>query len=309
MKTIRWATILAAVVMVAGLAAGQLSAQTGKSGLTNDEELKLMALNGLREAEPAVAVPQIEKLLASDASVNLKKRALAILGDQDSPAAREALGRIARGQSNPALQGEAIRQLGNSGRPDALTILGEIYAASTNTEIKKSILRAFANADDKKRVLSVVKTEKDPALRAEAVRQLGNMDAVTELMDLYRTETSDEVKMQLLRSLSNCGATDSLGQILQTESSADLRQRVARELGNSHGAPASAILSAQYDKEKDAAVRKEILRAFSNQDNPKTLIAMARKETDPELKMYAVRLLSNMNSKEATDYLMEILNK
>jgi HEAT repeat protein len=309
MRMMRWLAVMGAMLMMTGFTAGNVAAQFGKSPLTNDEELKLMALNGLREAEPAVAVPQIEKLLASDASMNLKKRALAILGDQDSPAAHEALGRVARGQSNPALQAEAIRQLGNSGRPDALTFLGEIYAASTNTEIKKSILRSYANADDKKRVLSVAKTEKDAALRMEAVRQLGNMDAVTELMDLYRTETSSEVKTQLLRSLSNCGATDSLGQILQTETSADLRQRIARELGNSNSAPASAILSTQYEKEKDAAVRKEILRAFSNQDNPKTLIALARKETDPDLRMYAVRLLSNMNSKEATDYLMEILNK
>jgi hypothetical protein len=37
------------------------------------------------------------------------------------------------------------------------------------------------------------------------------------------------------------------------------------------------------------------------------LIDVARKEPDLELKREAVRLLSSMKSKEATDYLMELL--
>jgi HEAT repeat protein len=69
------------------------------------------------------------------------------------------------------------------------------------------------------------------------------------------------------------------------------------------------VLSAQYDKEKNSSVRQGILRSFANQDNAKALIAVARKETDTELRKFAVQQLSNMDSKEATAYLMEILNK
>jgi HEAT repeat protein len=217
--------------------------------------------------------------------------------------------KIARGQSNPSLQIEAIRQLGNSDRADAMAALADIYGSSTSAEVKKYVLRSFANADDKDRVLNVAKNEKDPALRGEAVRQLGNMDARDALMTLYGTETSIEVKGQILRGLENCDAVDQLGQILQNESSGVLRQAAVRSLGNADAGRASAILSAQYDKEKDTAVRQGILRAFANQDNAKALIAVARKETDAELKKCAVRQLSNMDSKEATDYLMEILNK
>jgi HEAT repeat protein len=299
------------LIAVALILAGALgtTAQTKPATGSPDEDMKLMALNGLREAEPSVAVPQIEKVLASDASLNLKRRALGILGDIDSPAAREALGRIARGQSNPTLQGEAIRRLGDSGRSEAIGTLAEIYSSTASGEIKRAILRAFANADDKARVVNVAKNEKDPVLRVEAVRQLGNMEARDELVQLYGPETSIEVKGQILRALGNCDAADQLGQLLQSETSAELRQAAVRALGNVDAAHASTILAAQYDKEKDAAVRQGILRAFANQDNVKALIAVARKETDPELRKYAVRQLSNMDSKEATDYLMEILNK
>ena len=39
------------------------------------------------------------------------------------------------------------------------------------------------------------------------------------------------------------------------------------------------------------------------------MVAIARSEKDPELKKTAVSKLSLMNSKEGTDYLMELLQK
>jgi HEAT repeat protein len=305
MKTKR--LLFASAVILAG--AMGISAQTTPAANNGDDDMKLIVLNSLRDTSPSVALPQIEKLLASDASLNVKRRALGILADMDTPAARESLGRIARGQSNPTLQTDAIRRLGDSGRADAIASLADIYGSTTNVEVKKSILRAFTNADDSKRLLGVAKNEKDPALRGEAVRQLGNLDARDSLMELYGTETSIEVESQILRGLSNSGAVDGLERILQTETSSPLRQSAIRELGNADTARTSAILSAQYDKEKDPVVRQAILRAFANRDDAKSLIAIARRETNPDLKLYAVRQLSNMDSKEAIEYLMEILNK
>ncbi len=305
MKTMR---LLIAGLLIATGALG-VTAQTKPATTNNDDDVKLTALYGLRDTNPAVALPLIEKFLVSDASLTSKKRALGILEDMDSVAAREMMGRIARGQLNPALQDDAIRKIGDSGKPDAIEVLTEIYTSSANIEVKKSILRAFANADDKKHLFELAKNEKDPVLRAEAVRQLGNMDARESLSQLYGTETSVEVKAQILRALGNCDAAEQLGQILQNESSSDLRLAAVRALGNVDTERASTVLSVQYEKEKNSAVRQGILRAFANQDNAKALIAVARKETDMELRKFAVQQLSNMDSKEATAYLLEILNK
>ncbi|HEY4838436.1 MAG TPA: hypothetical protein VIH72_07520, partial [Candidatus Acidoferrales bacterium] len=102
MKTKRF--LIAGLLIVTG--AYGVSAQT-KSAASSDDDTKIIVLNGLADTDPSVAVPQIEKLLASNASFSLKKRALSILGDMDSSAARAMLGKIARGQSNPDLQAEA----------------------------------------------------------------------------------------------------------------------------------------------------------------------------------------------------------
>ena len=58
-----------------------------------------------------------------------------------------------------------------------------------------------------------------------------------------------------------------------------------------------------------AATLTIFVNALFLQQDPKPLIELARKETDPGLKKDIVSRLSMMKSKEATDYMMEILNK
>ena len=50
-----------------------------------------------------------------------------------------------------------------------------------------------------------------------------------------------------------------------------------------------------------------MLHAFFVQGNAAALVEIARHEQDPGRKKDAVQMLSLMNSKEATDYMMELL--
>jgi hypothetical protein len=52
-----------------------------------------------------------------------------------------------------------------------------------------------------------------------------------------------------------------------------------------------------------------VLNAYFIGGNANGLIAVARSEKDPVLKREAVQKLSLMGSKEANDYLMELLQK
>ena len=56
-------------------------------------------------------------------------------------------------------------------------------------------------------------------------------------------------------------------------------------------------------------MKEEVLNAYFISGNARALIAAAKAEKDPELKKRAVEKLSLMNSKEGSDYLMELLNK
>jgi HEAT repeat protein len=165
-------------------------------------------------------------------------------------------------------------------------------------------------AGDKERLLSAAQSEKDASVRIEAIRLLGAMGSRDSLVQLYKSESSDDGKIQILRGLMTSDSRSAISEIAMTEASAEVRKAAIRDMGAmGRGSSSGPELVALYGKEKDATVRKEILRALFVQEDAKDLVDVARKETDSDLKVYAVRQLSLMRSKEAQDYLMEILNK
>jgi hypothetical protein len=56
-------------------------------------------------------------------------------------------------------------------------------------------------------------------------------------------------------------------------------------------------------------VKGRVIDALFIQGDAKTLVDMARKETDVEMRKRIVERLSRMKAKEATDYMLEIINK
>ncbi len=65
-----------------------------------------------------------------------------------------------------------------------------------------------------------------------------------------------------------------------------------------------------YASETDKNVKEQIIRSLGSQGAGKQLVEIARNEKDIELKKQAITWLGRMrNSKEATDYLAELLSK
>src|SRR5262249_14491449 len=74
-----------------------------------DEDLKLLAINGLIGTDPERVLPQIEKILSSaKSSPRLKERALFVCAQSRNAKARELLFRFAKGGVNPDLQLRAV---------------------------------------------------------------------------------------------------------------------------------------------------------------------------------------------------------
>ena len=72
---------------------------------TDDEDLKLLALNGLMHSDPSRATPLIEKVVADASNTpKLRERALFVLARSTAPDARQTVARLAEGNANPDLQ-------------------------------------------------------------------------------------------------------------------------------------------------------------------------------------------------------------
>ena len=281
-------------------AAGQAVTPENQS----DEELKLLALNGLMQSDPQRALPLIENLLKSTQSPKLKKNAVYVLAQNGSPRARQVLERIARGGTNPDLQATAIRYLGDRG--DSGQLLWEVYGSTTDAGVKRQILNSFTSRGDKDHLTQIARTEKDSSLRLAAIRQLGAGLFTNELMQLYQAETSVDMKRQILSTLTSTSTPDRLMEIIRTEKDANLRRSAIQHLASTGAASGDALLQL-YASEQDERGKQSILDALASQNNAKGLVSLARAEKDPQMKRRIVQRLSGLSGPEAADYLAELL--
>ena len=294
---------------VLGLEVKQSSGQSVKPGDQGDEELKMLAIQGLMNSDPERAMPLLEKVINGSGSPREKSRALFVLAQNGSGRGREIIGRIAKGQSNPELQREAIKYLGLFGGAQSRQIMAEVYAANADTSVKRAILRAYMLGGDHERLFAAAKSEKDESLRREAIRQLGLVRGVGELEQLYQMEASTDLRREILQAFFLTGESGKLVQAAQSEKDPELRRAAIRNLGLIHSDDSAKALQAIYGRETDRGLKEEVLNAYFLQGNAAALVAIARGEKDAELKKTAVSKLSLMHSKEATDYLMELLQK
>jgi hypothetical protein len=274
-----------------------------------DEELKLLALQGIMNNDPERAIPILEKRLNGTGSPREKSKALFVIAQSGSPQAQEILEKVARGQSNPDLQRKAVEYLGMFGGEKSKKTLGEVYASSKDEAVKRAVLRSYMMSGDRLGLFTAAKNERDESLKREAIRQLGLTGGHSELQQLYQSESSTEIRREILQGFFLGGDSQKLVQVAQSEKDAELRRTAIRNLGLMGGGESSKALQEIYAKETDRSLKEEVLNAYFLQGNAGALVAIARLEKDPGLKKRAVEKLSLMGSKEANDYLMELLQK
>lgn len=275
----------------------------------SDEDLKMLAIQGLMNSDPERAMPLLEKVLNGSATPKEKSKALFVLAQSGSPQGREIMGRIARGQSNPDLQRKAVEYLGLFGGSEARKTLADIYASTSDASVKRSILRSYMIGGDHERLFAAAKGEKDESLRRDAIRQLGLVHGTSELEQLYQTETSTDARREILQAFFLAGDSGRLVKAAQGEKDTELRRAAIRNLGLIRSEDSGKALQEIYSKDPDRSVKEEVLNAYFLQGNAKALVAIARSEKDRELRKVTVSKLSLMNSKEGNDYLMELLQK
>lgn len=282
--------------------------QAAAPAAIQDEDLKLYALQALGQQDPAQAVPLLEKTLRSTGSAKLRERALFVLAQMSDPRARKLLADTAKDDAHPDVQSKAIQYLGVHGGGENRALLAEVYQSSANVSVKKRVLQAWMVAGERGRIMAAATGEKDPELRASAIQQLGVMGAHEELTRLYAQEATKEVKMRILQSMFVGGRADRLIELAKSEPDPDLRRAAIRNLGLMGKESTGAALVEIYGADRNLAVKKAVIEGLFLQSHADALVALVRKEPDPDLKRRIVEKLSLMpGSKPAMDYLMELL--
>ena len=276
-----------------------------------DEELKLLALNSLMQQDESRALPVIQQILNSDKSEKLKSRALFVLAQDQSQPAQALLGQVARGEKDAALQRKAIEMLAITRGKQASDTLADIYRHSTNEEVKKAILHDYLIIGTPDPLVDAASHESNPELVRTAVHTLGAMGAANQLLTLYHGTSSPEAKADIISGLIPAGqkGAEALGTIANSEPDPELRRKAIRNLGIAGGKSAVPSLLATYKKNSDPETRKAVVQALFLAGDSHDLVELARAEKNPEIEKSIVQQLSLMRDKEATDYMLEVLNK
>jgi len=104
-------------------------------------------------------------------------------------------------------------------------------------------------------------------------------------------------------------AREILTSVAKSSPDPDLQLEALMYLQMFGGAADKKLLSDIYSVSKDRDVKIRLIDALFNQGDARTLVDMARKDTDPAMRKRIVQRLSMMKSKDATDYLVELINK
>jgi HEAT repeat protein len=287
--------------------AGTAAKSSGAPG--DDEELAEIAVEGLMNAPPGRAVPLLKKVLQSQHSDKVKKRALFVLSQIDEPAALDMVVDVARTSTDPALREEAVRMLGVSGDEHAIARLSDLYASSKDPREKRAIIQAWLVADRKDLILASARTETDETVRRQAIEALGAMDASSELKQLFDSTRDAANQSAIIQALGVAGNVKALTEIAESQQPDAIRIEAIHALGVAGDEGGGPALVKLYPKANTPALRDAVIQGLMVAGDSEAMMQLYRQSKTREEKQALLRVITTMGDDAALDLIESELNK
>ncbi|MEM7500568.1 MAG: HEAT repeat domain-containing protein [Pseudomonadota bacterium] len=264
---------------------------------TQEEELKLTALQALVSAPPEKAVPIAARVLRDErSSTILKERALFVLGQMDSDDARTLLLEAAT-DSTTDTQHEAIRIIGINGDSDSLTQLQALYR-NGDSDVRRAVLEAYLIADESGLVYEAALAADTPDDFADAVETLGAMGALDELRALRESAGWSE---SLIDAYAIAGDIESLSALATDRSDPERQARAIEGLAVAAGDEAEGTLATIYRETSSERVKEAALEGLMIADGDESVLALFHESNDTEEKRRLLEMLVMMDSDAVWD--------
>ncbi len=304
----RWAADAKALQIDVRQASGQ-PVSPEKAG---DEELKLIALNGLMTRDSDRAIPMVQQLLTGSASPRLKERGLFVLAQSASPRAKTLLAEVARGKANPDLQLKALDYLGMYGGGPDVPLLVDVYKTTGDIDVKKRVIRSLAMTGRRGGAFGFgfLSGNYLPVIYGQAVDEVrGELDRASTEIDRTRAQTEtvrDRARAGAERNRAViAGQASALGSsnVSGTRSASSAEREKARE---AKAKEASDALWQIYQGESSVELKREVLRNMRFSTQADRLIQIARSESNAELRKAAVQGLLFDRTPKTTELMLSL---
>jgi len=276
---------------------------------SDDEGIAEIAVEGLMNAPPDRAIPMLKKVLQSQHSNEVKKRALFVLSQIDEDAALDAVVEVAKSSKDADLREDAIRMLGVSGEDRAIKRLRELYAASKEVSEKRTILQAFLAADRKDLILSAARDETDPHVRQDAIQALGALEATKELEQLFQSTHDLPNQLAIVQSLGVAGDVQSLSAIAQSNQPEEVRVDAIHALGIAGDRGGTQALVKLYPQLNTPAQRDAVIQGLIIAGDSAAMVQLYRQAKSKEEKQALMRAITIEGGDAALDLIEAEVNK
>jgi TolA-binding protein/HEAT repeat protein len=312
-------------------AAEELKKEFGQTGGCDREEISVRAeaLSALGQMDPAAAKPAIRKVLArrDECTIELRRRALYLVGRHADGDAAATILDVAKNDPDPGIRGEAMRWLPRVAGDNAVPQLEEILRTSTDEQTQRSVISALASIDSDRarRAIRTIIERNDAAerVRYEAILSItrekdgrgASAEDMTYVRSLYTKLESQRLKEGVLTAVSR-SATPADEQFLLAvarngNETPSLRAAALQRLGRMSTVGVGDI-ARLYDGADARSLREQILSALSQRKEPEAIdkiMEIARKDTDPQIRRYAINVLMRSNNERAKQLLKEMIEQ
>jgi HEAT repeat protein len=316
-----------------------------------DIEVRAEALNALAQINPPEARPTLKKVLArrDECSVQLRRRAVYILGRNGTEESATDLLEVARTDPDPSVRSDAINLLGRMPGSATVATLEKIFADAPDDRTRQaalSALRSRGGADAKRVLRTIIEREDIPEkMRLEAISQLagsshdgrvamnsdsrqalvaleaagrraayGDEEDAAYLRTLYGKTQSQAMKMQIISAMARMGGTTNDQWVLAIAKNREEDMRLRREALSRLRSPTLTVddLGKLFDSLSERELRRAVLQQLARRDEPAAtdkLIEIAKSGTDPQIRRDAISALARKNDPRTTKLLLELVEK
>lgn len=312
-------------------AAAQIEREAATRTNSCDREevsVRAEALNALGQMDIAAAMPTIRKVLASrdECTVELRRRALMMVGRQPGTEGTSIILDVAKNDPDASIRGEAMRWLPRVAGDAAVPQLEELLRTSADEQGQRAAISALGAIDSdaaRRAVRAIIeRNDANERVRYEAILSLSrdrenravSPDDMSYLRGLYAKMPTPRLKEAVLTSVSRVPSTENeqflLGIARNVNEQPSLRASALQRLGRMESVKVSDIASL-YEVADSRSMREQILSALSQRKENEAvdkMIEIARRDTDPQIRRYAVNLLGRMapNNERARQFIQSI---
>jgi HEAT repeat protein len=299
------------------------TSSSSSSCATDDDDMKVAALNAVQQMDEARARPILRRVLArrDPASACLRRKAVFLVAQQDAPGTEEILLESVRNDPDLEVRRQGVFWLSQVGTERAVTALDSILRFSKDTEIQDRAVFALSQHNSP-RAQQALRTYAErggipESIREKAIFWIGQQQTPENaafLRSLYSRLPNLELKKKVLFSLSQMGGEENGRWLLKvagdTSQGVEMRKKALFWAGQ---AGVSIMeLTRLYNNVSDREMREQLIFVYSQREEPASLdklIEIAKKDPSPELRKRALFWIGQSDDPRAVQAIQDIIDQ